>query len=487
MTEHAQDLPPEEHGAGEPEGEAERGALARFGALRDRIAGAPPGTDPRALVREVLDADRKARRVRDVRTGADVVRDMNRAIDEAQAAEDAGEDAGAVLGRALEAVDTWARMATRTATMALADGRPQPVIRGAGRGGAVLSQGTVGLLTGGGGGGKTSLVCALALAAHPDVSESGDAFPGGLEPTPWNFGTAAGLDVRTGPVVLLSFEDSAGKLAQVARVCARALHADAENAERLLDNLHLVDARSMRPLFAPVESDDGRSFTNSFPEPTQSWAALWDVVDEVGVHAGAPPLVVLDPLAAAVMGDQNAWHVARQVMRECARRAEDHEVGLLLVHHANKSGKRRVSSTGEPHVVDDVDLAGGASAWIDAARGALALAPRKGRTAELRCIKANDGPVHWSVHLVGEGDAWPAWRPETADERADRAAAAQKGQPAPGSEESTVCTGGPLLTACAGRGRKSRGALRCKACAQAEAKWSGRAPAPAAKAEKELL
>ena len=84
---------------------------------------------------------------------------------------------------------------------------PRPVLWRDGPGrwaDAVLSAGEVAILASPGGLGKSTLVLELAIAA---VTKGDD------DPMCTEYGTACGLRVRSGPVVLVSYEDSTGRIA----------------------------------------------------------------------------------------------------------------------------------------------------------------------------------------------------------------------------------------------------------------------------------
>ena len=279
----------------------------------------------------------------------------------------------------------------RPATECAGEPLPRPLLRRADDpSGSVLAAGDVAVLSGAGGAGKSSLVVALGVGAAPELGEAAALHVGEENPS-LTMGRAAGLNVATGPVLLLTWEDRRAVLGRRAMQYADALHPDV--AEAAAANLLVADMREHGPLYGPPPPDDGRAaLTNTLPEATPAWRMVWEAVDSTGAR-----LLIVDPVTAALAGDMNSWHVVRMFVSALGAEAATHEhgVGVLLVHHSTKAARKKDG--------EDVDRVGGAATWIDAARGVLVLVGEEGRRAKLECAKANHGPL-WSAHLRSETD-----------------------------------------------------------------------------------
>ena len=245
----------------------------------------------------------------------------------------------------------------------IADPLPRPVLRAAGQGGALLSEGAVVMLAGAGGAAKSTLASTLAL----DVAYGGDLVdPSGPDGLATGF---SGLfDVRPGAVMIASYEDPAGVVSWRLRELAHARRA----ADAVLSRVHVAHFAGL-PLYGP------RSLYNARPEPLRGWRHLWDAVDRI-----RPTLLIVDPALAAYVGEPNHLSAVREFVAGLSTEAATRRCGVLLIAHSRKAARGAKEDPFDPGQV------GGASAWPDAARGVLTLTG-KGDDRTLAIAKANWG------------------------------------------------------------------------------------------------
>ena len=247
----------------------------------------------------------------------------------------------------------------------------------------VLSVGEVALLSAPGGSGKSYLTLQWSLAA----GGGGD------------YGAAAGLRVRPGPVVLASYEDSPARLA----LRMQASGATATDEGALAPHVHVW--HDPVPLFAG-ENRHGDA------RPAPCWDSFWEAV-----RALAPALVVVDPASAALEGaSMNDGAVVRRLMRALSREAEAAQCGVLVVAHDTKQGRNEARAGGDP----GAGAVAGSATWFDAARGAMYLRRTEDGARVLQCIKANYGASGWKVslrerHERGRFAGFEATAPEESD------------------------------------------------------------------------
>ena len=233
---------------------------------------------------------------------------------------------------------------------------PEPVLAVPGAG-AVLSVGTVAVLAGEGGIAKSPLALSLALdiAALPDCT-FGPALDGLFR-------------ARGGPVLIASWEEGpamlrwrAGRLAIATDGC------EGGPATKAIERLHVLGmpgddsgqiAMHGRPLFGP--NDDGGA-----PQPMPGWFDLWNAAQRIN-----PRMIVIDPAAAAFVGDGIAAGPVRDFLGKIAKEASALRTGVLLLAHSTKSARRqRKDNQYEPF---DPGQVSGSSQWTDGARAALTL------------------------------------------------------------------------------------------------------------------
>lgn len=204
--------------------------------------------------------------------------------------------------------------------------------------GTLLGAGEVGVFSGPGGAGKSSLALALALAARPGPGEHGDA--------------GGGLTVRRGTVMLASYEDSLARIAGKARWLA-----DQSSWG------HVVVWRDPAPLWT-VDGPSG-----SF----EAWAAAAE-------HCS---LVVVDPASVAFSGASPSDGAAvRAFLSAVSAAAAAGGAGVLIVAHDTK-GARRLARGGAGPAEGAV---AGSSQWSDGARAVLHLSGEiRPDVAEVAC------------------------------------------------------------------------------------------------------
>ena len=229
---------------------------------------------------------------------------------------------------------------------------------------AVLSVGEVALLSGEGGLGKSYVTLALAVAG---------ALAGDLH---HEYGAACGLHVTSGPVVLVSYEDSP------ARMFGRLRRMGNDAAA-----VHLHTARHPMPLWT---ADRNRGSTS---QQAAWWGDLWRYVGEVGAR-----LVVIDP-ASAALADMSPGESGpvRAFLRALTVEAERATAGVLVVTHSTKAARSAARVGDDP----GAGVVAGSAAWYDGARGVLTLAtsPDNPGARILECVKANYGRKGWGAVL----------------------------------------------------------------------------------------
>ena len=224
---------------------------------------------------------------------------------------------------------------------------------------AVLSVGECAILAAPGGTGKSYLTLTIAAAAAASRGK---------------YGSASGLRVRSGPVVLVSYEDSPVRLYARLRAIVGGPPSNS-----------IYCWPDPTPLFVAGEGP-----ARGAARPSSQWTTLWTVLREL-----SPALVVIDPVSAALDGaSMSEGSPVRAFMRELTREAAAVKTGILLVAHDTKASRDLVRAGEDP----GAGAVAGSATWYDAARGVLYMA-RDGDRRSLRCIKANYGRSGWSVDL----------------------------------------------------------------------------------------
>ena len=227
--------------------------------------------------------------------------------------------------------------------------------------GAVLVNGSVGLLSGEGGIGKSALALSIGLgvAMLPD-DRRGEVADGLFH----GYG---------GPVLITTFEDEPGETAGRAKALARILDAnkkpeevsdkrkDSLAGDTLNNRLHLLDLAEA-PLFGPTDRGDGfAGLYGARPGPLDGWEDLWREARRVEAR-----LIIIDPATAAFVSESNSVAGVREFMSAVAGQARRIGAAVLIVSHSNKGARGQES----PDPFDPGQVSG-STGWTDAARGVL--------------------------------------------------------------------------------------------------------------------
>ena len=268
--------------------------------------------------------------------------------------------------------------------------RPAPLLRLAGLGGAFLTRGSVALVAGEGGIGKSALLCSLAV----EIASGGEQGPLVLHEHNLELvkdQRATGDAAARRPVLLVGYEDDAATVAWRCRQY-RENGGTATGADNSSNDVSLSDVWVMTPagsLFGPVAAKSGAELYNARPDKQPQWRAL-----ESAIVASRPVLVVIDPALEAFSGDANNGSAVREFLRALRQLATRYQIGILLVAHSTKAARVKSGQQDDPFRVGQV---GGTSHWTDGCRAAAALDwsgsgedPFTGR--RLAVLKANYGP-----------------------------------------------------------------------------------------------
>ena len=181
----------------------------------------------------------------------------------------------------------------------------------------IVSIGEPAILAAPGGAGKSYIALALLAAAAAPRGPARDVF---VAESPWR--EALGFELRRGPMLLISYEDSCGRIGErLGRIGA---------PRETLDHLHIWD--DPPGLFSPASGVGGA-------EPSGGFSMLEAAIRNVG-----PSLVVIDPISA-MMGacGLNDPTAARAAIRAIARLSTETGAGVLLIAHGHESGAQRIA------------------------------------------------------------------------------------------------------------------------------------------------
>lgn len=218
----------------------------------------------------------------------------------------------------------------------------------------LVSMGEPGIISAPGGSGKSYLSLAIARAA---VTGEHGGSPG----------DALGLKVRPSNVLLISYEDSP------IRLCHRMGDDVPDGIEILPEPGPLVEIG----LEGGYRGGD-------------AWATL----KATCAGAAIPPLVIIDPIGAAIEGlDQSDAAAVRFFMQGLA----ELNAGVLLIAHDTKGARNAARAGDDP----GAGVVAGSSAWQDRARAVAYLrsGPRGCEFRILEVTKANHGPAGWGIGL----------------------------------------------------------------------------------------
>lgn len=189
-----------------------------------------------------------------------------------------------------------------------------------------LPAGEIALLTGTGGGGKSTIALQLALAmvlrrfGYPLRFSPVDL--GGIFP--------AANEAAAGPVVIVSWEDGH---AEIQRRINRVLSGRNLLAHRaqLKGNLYVIDMAGKGEIWGPGDEERGHISTRG------NMKARGEAILAHATFAKAR-LLVIDPLAAAYMGDENSRSLVRAFTSRLGSWARENDCAVLVVAHPPKSG-----------------------------------------------------------------------------------------------------------------------------------------------------
>lgn len=233
---------------------------------------------------------------------------------------------------------------------------PEKVIWRDGDSGAVLREGEVAFLSGQGGDGKSYLSLALAWAS---ATFQGDV---------------CGLGVRSGRVVVMSYEDG---------------------GKTVWWRLGMIAGRKGRPPpYVPLDTPDNVLVVPN-PQPlwvmedrktrkSDTWDKQWSMI-----HSLEPSLVIIDPLVSAAPIEAVDNTGARAFVQALMAEGKEGGWGTLVVAHSNKMARFNTADPG-PGCIS------GAGQYYDSARGVLYVF-RHGPDLMMVCPKANNGPQGWGV------------------------------------------------------------------------------------------
>ena len=260
--------------------------------------------------------------------------------------------------------------------------RPLPLLRLVGRTGAVLTIGSVGVLSGAGGAGKSALVSslALALAGRGRRTDGDKRLAGGLFEAP----------TGGGPVLLAQWEDEPS----VTRF----------RIERAEERLGLDDAKSRVYLMGmedPIFGVPAGGAFNAIPERLPAWRELWGEVERLKAEGHGPRLVVIDPAMSAYGGNANDVSAVRAfLMHGLKAEAKANDCSVLVVAHSTKAARNEDADLFDPGQI------AGSGAWTDGVRSAMVLrrvkGSRFGREDDALCLmvsKSNYGPERLGMPL----------------------------------------------------------------------------------------
>lgn len=235
--------------------------------------------------------------------------------------------------------------------------------------GPVCSVGEPCILAGPGGSGKSY------VALHVAITAASNAAPA----------ACCGLQVRPGPVLLVSYDETPARLG--ARVAALQARSDAPAG---VDLGAIAIVADPAPLWAPMAGG------GSGADVTPAFDALAVLARQL-----RPSLIVIDPVSAAVGGvNLNEGGAARACMRSLVTLSTDTGAGVLLVAGARDTARDTARAPGGGAVA-------GSAQWFDAARGVLYLRRDAAgeRTLRLQCLKYH-GRAGWDKTLreVMSGD-----------------------------------------------------------------------------------
>ena len=256
---------------------------------------------------------------------------------------------------------------------------PQPVYFASpgGEKGGVLSIGSVGLLAGQGGVGKSALLADLAVAvADPTPMRS-------IHNKPVAWGGALDLirgDDKPADVLMLAYEEKFWSVAQaIRRACAvRAVEVDGDRPtavgavwrytrggrsavfNRVQERIHIM-RMPREALFGPVPRGDGTAgLYNARPGELDGWGYM-----RRGIDRHKPRLLCIDPALIAYVANANDAASVGDFVVALDTLAEDCGLCVVVVAHSTKGARGGDVDPMDPGLVS------GSAAWTDRVRSAL--------------------------------------------------------------------------------------------------------------------
>lgn len=234
---------------------------------------------------------------------------------------------------------------------AVATDLPAPILGiAAAESGAILTDGTILMLAGEGGVGKSVIAAQLA---HGVASQAGRKDIGGMF-----------VAKRHGPVVYATFEDAPGVSAEQIAWHDRKTN-DVQDTKLPVEMLDMNE----HPLFGPVDRASGdHGLYNQRPDRLPGWHVLWEAVNDT-----RPALVVIDAATDAYVGDANAVPPVAAFMADVRRTARKAPwvCGVLLVAHSTKAARNTRGNNKPSFDPFDPGRVAGSAAWTDKARGVM--------------------------------------------------------------------------------------------------------------------
>ena len=217
----------------------------------------------------------------------------------------------------------------------------------AGGNGAILTEGSVALLAGAGGVGKSALMVSLALG----VARLGDGVRGAV--------VEGIFDGVGGPVILVTYEDVPEVTAwRMRNLVAEVMGRETEEArQEVFGRIYVIDLLG-RPLFGPMSTPGRSASYNAPPGPLTGWSDLWLAAARI-----RPGLIIVDPALSAFSGESNAAAPVREFLGALSLRAKTLGTGVLLTAHSNKAARGGMQDPYDPGQV------GGSAAWVGRRQG----------------------------------------------------------------------------------------------------------------------
>ena len=254
---------------------------------------------------------------------------------------------------------------------------------------AWLPAGRVSLLTGPGGVGKSRLVLQLAAGIASSGHDQADAW---IDAPRDVLSLGTGVEEGRSPVVYASWEDEPEEVWRRLSAISSQKAASWVTPERLTQ-LHVADMAGHGPIWTP----SGSRHISTMATITEAGQELRRHCEELEAR-----LLVLDPLAAAYAGDENARGLVRAFVSDWDAWGRANECAVLLVAHPPKTAGVTYS---------------GSTDWQGAVRNMWSLdkakrgsSPRQRQEAtrpdewRLSCEKSNYGPKPEPLHLDWDAD-----------------------------------------------------------------------------------